>query len=234
MRRGFHRPMRSHLAAIGSTPKASSPPPPNTTSRGVDPEHAVRPPAAQAEPGVQRQRTASDAAEERQQLQRAAQRQYRGVPGRPRPAPPQAAPGPVPAPARRRPGPPVRERGGQAAHRRVQVDVLHRHRRQAAALADRGVEPGHQQRAGAEVVEEMAVDRDPLDVQDARPAARPARVRCRSPGRRGRRRRPAARAARRGQAACGRPCRWASPGSPAAAPGRPGPCTRAAARAGCA
>ena len=65
-----------------------------------------------------------------------------------------------------------RERGGQAADRRVLVDVLHRHRRQVVALADAGAELGHDHRVGAQVVEEVAVDRHPVDRAGPRPARR--------------------------------------------------------------
>jgi hypothetical protein len=60
------------------------------------------------------------------------------------------------------------KRGRERRDRRVQVDVLHRRWRQVRLLADAGREPGHEQRVGAQVVEEMAVDRHPFDAEGAR------------------------------------------------------------------
>ena len=55
----------------------------------------------------------------------------------------------------------------EAPDRRVLVDVLHRHRRQVVPLAHPRAEAGHQHRVGAEVVEEVAVDRHVLGAHDA-------------------------------------------------------------------
>ena len=53
-------------------------------------------------------------------------------------------------------------------YRGVLVDVLHRHRRQVVPLPHPGAELGHHQRVGTQVVEEVRIDRHPLDVHDAR------------------------------------------------------------------
>jgi hypothetical protein len=60
------------------------------------------------------------------------------------------------------------ECGGQAAEGGVPVDVLHRDRGEVVALAGPGAELGHDHGVGAEVVEEVAVDRHVVDVQDLR------------------------------------------------------------------
>ncbi|MCO5553510.1 hypothetical protein L7F22_007032 [Adiantum nelumboides] len=54
----------------------------------------------------------------------------------------------------------VAERGGEPAHGGVAVDVACGHRRQVVATAHGGGEPGQQQRGGAELVEEVGLDRD--------------------------------------------------------------------------
>ena len=58
------------------------------------------------------------------------------------------------------------ERPGQASDRRVPVDILHRHGRQVGPLPGPRAEVGHHHRVGAEVVEEVAVDRHLLDTDD--------------------------------------------------------------------
>ena len=63
----------------------------------------------------------------------------------------------------------VRRRGQrrrQGRERRVLVDVLHRHRRQLWVLTDLGAEAGHEQRVGAEIVEEVRARRDGVAAQD--------------------------------------------------------------------
>ena len=46
------------------------------------------------------------------------------------------------------------------------VDVLHGHRHKVGAFSDAGAELGHHQGVRAQVVEEVAVDRHTVDVQD--------------------------------------------------------------------
>ena len=62
----------------------------------------------------------------------------------------------------------VGEGRGQAADRRMPVDVLHRYRRQIPAFPDPGAEMGHDQRVGAQLIEEVAAGRHLLGVHDAR------------------------------------------------------------------
>ena len=80
-------------------------------------------------------------------------------------SPPRSAPGPT---LGRRSEAAASSAAGQASDRRVPVDLLHRHRRQVGPLPDPCAEVGHHHRVGAEVVEEVAVDRHPLDTDDVR------------------------------------------------------------------
>ncbi len=60
------------------------------------------------------------------------------------------------------------QRAGQAADRRVPVDVLDRHRRQVVPLANPGAEPRHHHRVRTQVVEEVRIDRHLLGAQHPR------------------------------------------------------------------
>src|SRR5829696_7156193 len=46
------------------------------------------------------------------------------------------------------------------------VNILYRYRRQLWPLSDPGAELGHHHRVGAQIVKEVAIDRDPLDAHD--------------------------------------------------------------------
>ena len=94
----------------------------------------------------------------------------------------------------------VGERRRQTPDRRTAVHVLHRHRRQVVPLPDPGAEVRHDQGVGAQIVEEVAVERDMVPLHDTREhlgedllgaasgAGRvPGRVLCRVLGRIGRR-----------------------------------------------
>ncbi len=61
-----------------------------------------------------------------------------------------------------------RDRHRQASDRGMRVDVLHRYRGQVTALSHAGAELRHEQGIGAEVVEEVAVDRHLALAQDSR------------------------------------------------------------------
>jgi hypothetical protein len=60
----------------------------------------------------------------------------------------------------------VGEDRGKHSDRRLLVDVRHRHRREVVPFAHPRAEPGHQHGVGAEVVEEVAVDRHVLGAHD--------------------------------------------------------------------
>ena len=223
MRRGFHRPISSHFATTGSDAHGQQPAAANDHQALVDAER----PAAAPRPRPRRRPAPAKSRRRRRGRPAAAARRtarYRGLlrdAGAARRGRQRRRGGRGPARGRRRPGRPRRP----AAHRRVQVDVLHRHRRQVAALADRRAEPGHQQRAGAEVVEEVAVGRDPVDAERPRPVPRRAPL---GAGRRGDVLAAVGRdpgAGRRGQALAVGLVAGQHRDDRRAAPGRPGPCT---------
>src|SRR6185312_3000937 len=61
-----------------------------------------------------------------------------------------------------------RNMGGKLANGGEEVDVAHRNAGAAGRLAQPGGELRHQQRVGAEGVEEVILNRHPLDLQQAR------------------------------------------------------------------
>src|SRR5919197_4310580 len=62
----------------------------------------------------------------------------------------------------------VGDRRGECTDRWMRINVLHRYRRQVAALPYPRAELRHHQRVGAEIIKEMAVVRHLVDVEDAR------------------------------------------------------------------
>ena len=61
----------------------------------------------------------------------------------------------------------VRDGHRQTSYRGMRVDVLHRDLRQVTALAHARAELRHEQRVGAEVIEEVAVDWHLVHAQDS-------------------------------------------------------------------
>ena len=226
MRCGFHRPIRIHLSAIGARRcraacRRRTPPPARRSGAPRGRPRAQATPASSTQRAVRGRGRGTPAAAARRRgqyrdLPVAAGRTVRDAAGRRRRA--GRANAATLAPAPRAPPPGGAPSGAGRCPSSTQTAA-------AGALAERRVEPGHQQRVGAELVEEMALDGDPLDTEHV--CQQPASVRSRrSPGPRSR---PRA-AAGAGRCGAGRRLRSALPlgmhrDRRRAAPGRPGPCS---------